>query len=111
MTFTADKPGVSSLQFDVVLPNGVSNPTVTAGAAAKAAEKSVQSSPVAGGLRVLVFGVNQKTIASGAVATIHLATSKSASGAQPIQLQGVIASAPDATKVNLKSQNGALNIE
>jgi hypothetical protein len=107
--FTADSPSVATGQFDLMLPKGITTQTVKAGSAASKAGKSVQSSPVPGGLRLLVFGVNQNTIETGTLATVRIKTSAGAAS-QPIRLQSVVASAPTASPVSVKTVDGSLKV-
>ncbi len=63
---------VSSLQFDVVLPSSLSWVSTAAGSAASSAGKQVLGATFPGGVRVVLFGINQTAVGSGTVAVVRL---------------------------------------
>lgn len=63
---------VAALQFDVILPTGFTLTSFSTGPVVGAAGKAISSSPVNGGTRFLVFGLNQNTIEEGLMLTLKL---------------------------------------
>ncbi len=72
VNFTAGATGVATLQFDLAFPSSLSLVSTTTGSAATSAGKSANGSAISGGVRVLIFGLNQNLIGSGEVAIIRL---------------------------------------
>ncbi|MBZ5538796.1 MAG: fibronectin type III domain-containing protein [Acidobacteriia bacterium] len=102
VTFTAGgAPGVSTLQFDLQLPAALSFSSVATGTAATAAGKSASGNAIAGGVRVLVFGLNQTTIGTGAVAVVSLSI---AGGTPPGTLSVGI------TNITASDPTGTINV-
>ena len=66
---------------------------VEAGAAALAAQKSVSSYPIAGGVRVLIGGVNENSLADGELVRVHIALAPLAELQNAAPFQGVDGSA------------------
>jgi chitodextrinase len=109
VSFTAGATAVSGLQFDLSLPAGVSYVSVTTGSAATAAGKNAQASAVSGGVRVLVFGLNQTPIALGPLAVIRLSiTTGTAAGTWPVGITNIVASDPGGTAVLSNGTNGSV---
>jgi hypothetical protein len=81
INFVASSPPVSALQFDVLLPQGISFVSLSAGPAATAATKDARAGTTSTGARVIVFGANQNAIGTGSLATlkVQLGASLSAS--------------------------------
>lgn len=78
VVFTSAATPVSTLMFDLPLPASLSYVSAGTGAAAVAAGKSAQGTPIQGGVRVLVFGMNQTAISAGVVAQVRVNISPSA---------------------------------
>jgi hypothetical protein len=72
INFTAGATGVATLQFDLAFPSSLSLVSTTTGAAATSAGKSANGSTISGGVRVLIFGLNQNLIGSGEVVIVRL---------------------------------------
>lgn len=93
VNFVAGSVGAAGLQFDLVLPAGVSSNTITAGPATLAAGKGISSNIVGGALRLLITGINQNIIQSGLVAVINLKLAESTpAGSLPLTLTNVVSS-------------------
>ena len=97
VNFAVGTTGVSALEFDLILPLGVTSPNpplVAAGSAASAASKSVSAGVQPNGdLRVLVFGLNQNVIGNGPLALVRLNIAADiALGAHPVGITGLVAS-------------------
>ena len=113
VSFRAGATGVSTLQFDLILPCGLSSPNppaVATGSAASAAGKStVGSIPPTGGVRVLIFGLNDNAIESGPIAAIRL---NIAGGASPralsVAITGIVASDPGGNNVPTSGTAGSV---
>jgi hypothetical protein len=102
---------ISTLQFDLVLPKGVTVGEVKTGSASSAAGKTVNSAKVPDGLRVIVFGLNQTALASGDVASIQLTVDKGVTGKSiPLTMKGVVVSDDKGNKIPIKSKAGAIQI-
>jgi hypothetical protein len=71
--FVAGAHGVATMQFDLTLPSALAAVSTSTGAASAAAGKSASGSAVSGGMRILIFGLNQNAIGPGEVAVVHLA--------------------------------------
>lgn len=108
---TGSQP-ISSLQFDLDLPVGVSTDTVIAGSSATSAQKQITTNMVNGDLRVIVSGLNQTAIPSGPVALIGLRLAPSLpTGSFPMNLVNVVASDPSGINVPLSSTvSGILSV-
>jgi len=111
VNFTAGGTGVSTLQFDLTLPASLSYVSVTTGSAAATAGKSASGSTITGGVRVLIFGLNQNPIGSGSIAVVRL---NIASGTAPATLAvgvtGISASSPTGTAVSTNGVGGAVTV-
>lgn len=60
----------TAIQADVLLPSGVTFVSAAVGPASTAAGKSIQTAVITGGIRILIFGLNQTPILKGVVATL-----------------------------------------
>ena len=72
INFTAGAAGVATLHFDLAFSPSLSMVSTTTGSAATGAGKNAIGSAISGGVRVLIFGLNQNPIGSGEVAIIRL---------------------------------------
>lgn len=103
--------GISAIQFDMPLSNGLVYVSTSAGAAAVSADKSVQSNLIGNTVKVIVFGLNQTSINSGIVATVRLTVNNSASINQiPLVISGIVASGVNNELVNIVGVNGTLMV-
>lgn len=112
VSLSTGSQSISSLQFDLDLPAGVTSDTVAQGASTIAAQKQVSSNIVNGDLRVIVSGLNQTTIPSGSVALITLRLASTLpTGTFPMTLSNVVASDPAGVNVPLSSSvSGLLSV-
>ena len=111
VAFTAGSTAVSTLQFDLTFPSALSYVSVTTGSAATAAGKSASGSIIAGGVRVLVFGLNQNAIGSGSIATVRLNIAGGTTpGALTVGITGLVASDPAGTGVTTNGSGGAVTV-
>lgn len=112
ISFTPGTKGISTVQFDLLLPVGVSSQSVVAGQASVAAGKGVQSSSITGGVRVIIFGLNQNSIGAGALASANLKTSSVLPpGLKPIKITNIVASDGAGVAVALVGYNGSITID
>lgn len=110
--FKAGVNSVSGVQFDLALSTGLSVVGSDIGIAAKVAEKSIQVAPIPGGVRVLIFGLNNNQINSGSVAILKIAVSQNAqAGKRAIPIGSIAASSPIGTGVTMTGRNGSLQIK
>lgn len=112
VTLSTGTQAISSLQFDLDLPVGISTESVTAGASATAAQKQITTNMVNGDLRVIVSGLNQTAIPSGPVALITLRTASTVpTSTFPMNLVNVVAADPTGINVPLSASiSGVLSI-
>ena len=109
VTLTPGASPVSTLQFELVFSSAFTYANVSSGPAAAAAGKTVSANPVAGGVRVLVYGLNQNSIGAGGVASVQINISAAAAiGANPIGIRGIVASDPSAREVLLPGSAGSI---
>ena len=111
VSFTPGATGVATMQFDLTYPSALAYVSTTTGSAAAAAGKSASSSAITGGVRVLVFGLNQNVIGAGAVAVVRLTiASGTAPQTFPVTISGITASDPDANPVSATGTNGSVTV-
>jgi hypothetical protein len=111
VSFTAGATGVSTLQFDLTFQEYLSASSATAVGAALAAGKSASASAVPGGSRILLFGLNQNTIGSGAVASIRLAIAPGAAvGPALVYVSNIVASDALGEYVPAEGQGGCIAV-
>jgi hypothetical protein len=105
-------PAVCSVQFDVAPGSGLTVTSVVPGIAAIAANKSASGNQVAGGYRVLVFGLNQTIIPNGPVAILKVAIDGSATvGKIPVVILNTLGSDPPANSVAVSGKNGWVDVK
>lgn len=104
VTLSTGTNAIAALQFDLVLPVGVSTQTVVAGSSVTSAQKQIATSMIGGNLRVLISGSNQNAIPNGPVAliTLQLAANLPTTTFQ-MTLINVVASDPAGISVPLGS--------
>jgi len=109
--FVAGKGNIAALQFDVLLPTGVTFVSAVIGPAGTTAGKSVATNPVTGGVRVIVFGLNQTLISNGelAVLTLQIGTSV-ASGHISLGITNVVGSDPNGVDVSVTASTGTVKV-
>jgi hypothetical protein len=112
VTFAAGATPVSTLQFDLMFPPSILYGSTATGAAATAASKTASANPIAGGVRILIFGLNTNAISSGTIATIQFTISGSApAGNTPISIAGIVASDPNAAAVATNGTAGYIQVQ
>jgi hypothetical protein len=105
---------ISSINFDVAYDSKqIRFDEAVAGEAAIKAGKSLSASSLAPGqLRVIIFGLDQNTIANGIVASLSFRINTSAkTGNVALKLENAVASGPQAQSVPLKLKTGRVNIK
>ncbi len=109
--FTPGSTPVSTLQFDLIFSSSLSYVSTSTGVAASAAGKNATGNAISGGVRILVFGLNQNAIGLGALANVQLRISPSAPvGLIPITLTGIVASDPLANPVPISWNAGSVSV-
>ncbi|NLT69020.1 MAG: hypothetical protein GXX84_20735, partial [Acidobacteria bacterium] len=109
--FTAGATPVSMLQFDLLYSAPLSYSSVATGQAAANAGKSAVGNQIAGGSRIVVFGLNQTGIGSGSVAVVQFNIAGVApAGPATIAITGLVASDPNANPVQVSGVNGAVTV-
>ena len=111
VNFTAGTAGIATLQFDLAYPSSLSLVSTTTGVAAATAGKSANGSAISGGVRVLLFGLNQNLIGSGEVAVIRL---NIAAGTPPgniaVTVANIVASNALGLNVTTAGTNGSVTV-
>lgn len=93
VSFTPGATGIATLQFDLSFPASLTAGTVSTGAAATAAGKSASSSAITGGIRVLIFGLNQNVLEAGIIASVRFnIAAGSAPATLPVTISNLVAS-------------------
>ena len=111
VAFTPGATGISTLQFDLTYPSALAFVSTTTDSAADAAGKSASSSTITGGIRVLIFGLNQNVIGAGPIAIVRLAIAPgTAPQVLPESISGITASDPDANPVPATGSNGSVTV-
>lgn len=111
VAFTPGATGISTLQFDLTYPSALAFVSTTTGSAADAAGKSASSSTITGGIRVLIFGLNQNVIGAGPIAIVRPAIAPgTAPQVLPVTISGITASDPDANPVPATGSNGSVTV-
>lgn len=108
------KPGpspIASIQFDVMLSTGLAIASAETGIAAQAAQKSIQTNPVPGGFRIIVFGLNSNIINAGPIVTLKVAVMPTVTSNKPIISIGALAaSSPLGSAISITAKNGLIVI-
>ncbi|OGR82888.1 MAG: hypothetical protein A3J74_10480 [Elusimicrobia bacterium RIFCSPHIGHO2_02_FULL_57_9] len=100
VSFSPGAASVASLQFSLTLPASLSTGAVTAGAILNTAGKSVSTSRTGNNWNFIVFGLNQNTIAAGALLTAQLTIAAGTpAGALNLPISGIIYSDPSGTAI------------
>ncbi len=109
--FTPGPADVSSLQFDLIFPQSLSYVSSTSGAALEAADKSLSSNAITGGVRFVIFGLNLNTIGSGVICDVQLNIApEAAAGSIPVALENITASDTNASPVDISSTSGTITV-
>ncbi len=102
---------VGALQFDLAYSSALNYAATSAGPAAAAGVKSAIASSVRGGVRVIIFGLNQNPIPSGIVAKVRLNIGAGAAGGPlSILIGSMVASDASARSVGIASRPGSVTI-
>ena len=109
-TFTASPDiGVSGFQFDLILPASVSYDSTTLGPVSIAASKQLSDNPAIP--RVLIIGLNQTVISTGAAATVYLhIAADTPTGPITIPLANLVATDPNGNAVLFNGVNGSITV-
>jgi hypothetical protein len=109
VTLTPGSSSVSTLQFDLLFDPSFICSAVSTGSAAASAGKDAAANAIPGGVRILVFGLNENTIPAGPVANIHLTISANAPvGSSAVTISGTIASDLAASEVPVSAASGTI---
>jgi len=104
---------VSALNFDINYDQNALTPkNVTIGAAAQNASKSLSyNTPSAGRVRIIIYGINQTTIADGVLANLIFDVSSSATlGDKTLTFSSTVISSPSGTDVVLSVVYGKITV-
>ncbi len=102
---------ISTLQFDLLLPAGLTYQATAAGTAAAAAQKTASGSAQSGWVRILIFGLNLNAIGAGPVAIVTLSiTSGTAPGNLPVPITNITASDPSGLVMSALGIDGSVTV-
>ncbi|MGA1824594.1 MAG: cohesin domain-containing protein [bacterium] len=110
---TVPEEDVVALQFDICYDAAqLAFNEVTAGQVIiDAGKEATSATPSAGTTRVIVYGLNQNSIADGTLVAIGFNINASASaGEEPLTVSNAVASDPDAHFIALSTVNGSITI-
>ncbi len=111
VSLTPGTTSISTLQFDLQTPAALVYSSTTTGDAAAAAGKSAAGSSVSGGVRVIVFGLNQTAIGAGPIAVVTLVIAAGTpAGTLPLTVANQTASDPAGLAASLGSVNGQVTV-
>jgi hypothetical protein len=100
---------VSTMQFDLLFASSFAYSGTLTGSAASDAEKNASANLIPGGVRILIFGLNENTISEGPVANIRLTILAGASvGSSPLTLSRVVACDRNAMTVAVSAASGSI---
>jgi Cohesin domain len=114
VALTSSGASLTGMQFDLEYDAGALNVTVVAGPATGSAGKNLQSNVLqAGHLRILIVGMNQTTIADGAVATLQVSLKGQAGAGKtfPIRMTAPAGTNAKAQAVALSAGSGSVKVE
>ena len=110
---TVAEEDVAALQFDVSYDAAqLTFNEVTAGQVTiDAGKETTSSTPSAGIIRAIVYGLNQNSIADGTIVALSFDINASASaGEEALTVSNAVASDPDANSISLSTVNGSVTI-
>lgn len=111
VSFTAEGTSVSILQVDLLASSPLSYASAAAGSAATAAGKQVGASAISGGVRLLVYGLNQNVLGDGDVASVTYTVASSAgAGTYTVSAQSASAADPQGNAVTLSATSGSVSV-
>ena len=111
VSYSSGDTPVSSLQFELTLPPSAGYVSTVTGAAAVAAGKSVTGNAVPGGVRLLLFGLNQTAIGTGTLATIRFSIAAGTpAGNIAIGIANIMGTTPDAIPVTVDGIGGSIAV-
>lgn len=112
ITFIPSTFKVAALQTDVLLPTGFSLVSFSTGSAVTSAGKSISQAPISGGLRFLVFGLNQTTLSEGLITNLRLRVDATViPNFYPITLSVPSASDPSGNSQILSTMSGTVVVK
>jgi hypothetical protein len=110
--FAPGSSSVSTMQFDLLFGSSFAYSFTSTGSAASAAGKDASANIIPGGVRVLIYGLNQNTIPAGPVANIQLAILAGAPvGSSPVAISAIVACDPDAVAVAVSGTSGSITTQ
>lgn len=100
---------VAGIQVDILFSSPISYVSSSRGSAADAAGKDVSASPIEGGIRLLIYGLNQNIMDDGIVANIVFSISSGASnGEYPVILTNAVGTDENGTTFAISTENGSI---
>ncbi len=112
VTFAAEGASVAILEIDLLVSSPLSFSSATTGPAASAAGKQITTSTISGGVKMLVFGLNQTALGDGSLSTVTYAIAGGASsGTYPVTIGSVNAASPSGATVAVSGGSGSVNVQ
>lgn len=100
---------VAALQADVIVGPGITISDISAGPETLAVRKDVQSAPISGGQRFILFGLNTNSLITGNAANVSLNLTGASIGPHIIALTNFVASSASGNDVPLCVTTGVIN--
>jgi len=101
--------GIAGIQADILFSSPISFVNASKGESADKAGKDVSTSTIDGGIRLLIYGLNQNLINDGVVANIVFSISSNAqNGTYAISLANAIATDENGSTFSLSTENGSI---
>lgn len=108
ISFIPGPQPIAGLQADVIVGPGLTITSIVEGPATQSAGKTIQSAPVPGGQRFLLFGLNQNILGTGEIATVNFDVTGASAGPHIIALVNFVAANADAIGVPLCVTTGVI---
>ena len=111
LTFSPEGSQVSTLKLDLQVPATLTFVSASPGAVTTEAEKSLQALAIPGGVRLLVYGLNQTPLGAGVVGRIALSVAATASaGTVAVGTANASAGDPSGNAVTLTASAGSVTV-
>ena len=110
ISFDPGTSSVAGMQFNIIVPAGLSTGTITPGSILNTAVKSVSANLTGSTWTFIIFGLNQNTIASGSLLTVELKISATATGTLSLPVSGVVYSDPNGTSITGTGTGGTVTV-
>jgi hypothetical protein len=111
LELVAGGDGLAAIQVDVLVNAPIAFVSASKGASAEAAQKEVSTSAIEGGVRLLIYGLNQNLFEDGVVANLTFSIAAgTADGDYPVVLANPFGSDENGASVPLYTDNGTIQV-